>query len=225
MNFLKSFIKAERDKSIKMYEKYVGPIPLKYGEDGRLIAAEGNTKLDAFRHAYTSGRIAMKFGEVTANLLGQGYEVNNEYDNYRASKAHKLTPEQLKAEKNMDLWNNRVGREIAKTCKTEEELAEKLAQALKEGKLITDPNATSDQYEHTYTIEDMFSSFDKTKVLKQDISNKERFLKMADHEANKGNPGVAEMYQNMARQQGLIEDFFKSMPGRASQSSDNDDEL
>lgn len=180
-----------------------------------------NDGADAFRHAYAAGIITLKYGPIIASMYGSAYEVKNKIDNYLAKE--QLTSSQIARERDMDLANNKIGILLTQGCKSEEEFVERLIKAYAEGKLITDPNANSDKYGQTYTIEDMFKSFDETKVLKQDISNKERFLKMADHEANKGKPGVAEMYQNMARQQGLIEDFFKNMPGRASKSSDDDE--
>ncbi|KIE04775.1 hypothetical protein NF27_FX00360 [Candidatus Jidaibacter acanthamoeba] len=62
-------------------------------------------------------------------------------------KQHKAdTPESYSIEKNMDLWNNRAGRIAAIGCKTKEEFAQKLAQDLKDGKLITNPETDKREF-------------------------------------------------------------------------------
>ena len=50
-----------------------------------------NTELDAFRHAYTSGRFTQRYSEEIADILGRMNE---------------LLGGNPDAEKNMDLWNN-----------------------------------------------------------------------------------------------------------------------
>ena len=75
----------------------------------------------------------MEHGEERADQLGQLYEiVHNDNDEY---------------EKNMDLWNNDIGRELGKQAKSKEELVELLKDALNNGDLITDPYSDPRKYD------------------------------------------------------------------------------
>ena len=83
-----------------------------------------NTELDAFRHAYTSGRFTQRYSEEIADILGRMNE---------------LLGGNPDAEKNMDLWNNEVGRKCGKKTKSKQELASQLKKALERGELIITP--------------------------------------------------------------------------------------
>ena len=65
-----------------------------------------NDQYDAFRHAYTSALFADKFGADAAKWLGDKNE--GAYD--PNGKHQGMTQQQYNAEKNMDLWNNNLGR-------------------------------------------------------------------------------------------------------------------
>jgi hypothetical protein len=65
-----------------------------------------NDQYDAYRHALTSAWFTEKFGSDIAKILGDLNESNWDPDNPQGQ-----TKEQHAAEKNMDLWNNNVGRE------------------------------------------------------------------------------------------------------------------
>jgi len=86
-----------------------------------------NDAMDAFRHAYTSGVYAMERGEEYANILGVANEILGDMKG------------QPPLERNMDLWNNRVGRELAMTATSKDDLAQKIAIAIGLGDLIIDP--------------------------------------------------------------------------------------
>lgn len=62
-----------------------------------MISADNET--DAFRHAFLMASLARKYGNFTANIIGNMYEYSNN------------NPDTVQA-KEMDLWNNRIGREI-----------------------------------------------------------------------------------------------------------------
>jgi hypothetical protein len=125
------------------YEKYVGPIPVKTRSDGSTFRDTHNSKVDAFRHAYASGIMAMEYGENIANALGQGYELKGEYDNYKLPDGpRKQSTEQIIKENNMDLWNNKIGRDASIGCKSREQFVSKLVESLKDGKFITNPSDT-----------------------------------------------------------------------------------
>ena len=72
-------------------------------------------------------------------------------------------------------------------------------------------------------IESMFDAIDATNVLGEDISNRERFLKMAQHEQDQGNHDTAQRYEDLAKLQGEVEKFFDSLSGENKQ--DYKDEL
>ena len=82
---------------------------------------------DAFRHAYVSGVYTVEYDEKRAEWLGifqehipggGGSSPNSE------------------SSKNMDYWNNEVGRKYGKHAKSRKELAELLKKALENGELI-----------------------------------------------------------------------------------------
>lgn len=89
-----------------------------------------NDSEDAFRHAYASARLALDAGETVSHAMG----TLNEYKGMLLDKAGS-------AETGMDLWNNRVGREIARDLPsnaTPQEIAEAVHRALERGQLVSD---------------------------------------------------------------------------------------
>jgi hypothetical protein len=96
--------------------------------------------IDALRHAYVSGVFAQFYSESFAEFLGNMQEI---FPGYGAS-----SPTGEK-QKNMDLWNNRVGRKYGLKTKSREELFLKLLEALKAKELIIDPS-DSRKYEDNY---------------------------------------------------------------------------
>ena len=117
----------------------------KYGFD--MTKREGaysnthNNEADAFKHAYLSWLLSYKYGgDFVAEQLGNMHE--NE------------TPNAPYGEKNMDLWNNAMGREIAYDMKRElgedydllgddwasDYASRKIYEKIQNGELITNPN-------------------------------------------------------------------------------------
>lgn len=88
-----------------------------------------NGPLDAFRHAYASAAMAQDYGSATANIFGNANEINGDF-----------LHDQPASEKNMDLYNNKVGRDISVGTESRDQIAEKVYSALIAGTLITDPN-------------------------------------------------------------------------------------
>ena len=93
--------------------------------------------VDAFRHSYTSGVFTQVLNEKSADVLGQLQEANG--NGYGSTNNGDLS-------KNMDLWNNAVGRKYGKKSQSRNELAKCLQQALKDGQLIID---LSDKRQYT----------------------------------------------------------------------------
>ena len=115
-----------KSESEAYYEQLVGSL------DGKSFS---DTDVDAFRHAYVSGVFALERGGTVAALLGYANEVKGNWFGQSAASA------------NMDLWNNRVGRELAQTATSKSDLAQKVADALAAGDLITDPFNDTREYD------------------------------------------------------------------------------
>ncbi len=95
--------------------------------------AFSNNDVDAFRHAYVSGVYTQKYHELTANLLGQFNELMGDL-------IRKQPPEQ----KNMDLWNNEVGRSYGSSTSSKKDLADALKKEIENNGLITTTNQDED---------------------------------------------------------------------------------
>ena len=80
-------------------------------------------------HQGATTRWLQEFGETTANLLG----LLNEYDPFGAA-SNTIDPRS----RNMDLWNNKVGRKYGKKTNGRKTLLKLIHQALKNGELILD---------------------------------------------------------------------------------------
>ncbi|AIC10931.1 hypothetical protein LZ756_12985 [Xylella fastidiosa subsp. sandyi] len=87
-----------------------------------------NGEWDAFRHAYASEAMTREYGETAAHLFGDLNEIRGDFIH-----------NQPEYEKNMDKWNNSVGRNIGKDSASSDEIARRVYDAMKRGHLITDP--------------------------------------------------------------------------------------
>lgn len=87
---------------------------------------EAIDKRDAFRHAFVSGALSMNASEDYAHFFGDLYEVLTWNSN---------TP----SERNMDLWNNSVGRELSAIAEDEDDLAYLIYLAITSGTTINEP--------------------------------------------------------------------------------------
>lgn len=108
------------------FDEHIRPLPKK--PDGTIDTFKPgfqDNDIDAFRHAYVSGIFALEYGEKVALVLGW----MNEF----------VFPSMI-PDRNMDLWNNAIGRSLAKKQRTKGSLAAAVKDALSKGKLITTPN-------------------------------------------------------------------------------------
>lgn len=123
----------------------------KYSKKYRFKTTSGtrgwNDETDAFRHAYMQADLTVKANAGLSQIAGDLHELEGDLINKQSSK-----------EKNMDKWNNQVGRDIGKEINKEYNLAKrieliksgqmddvianKVAQKLNNGELITNPNDT-----------------------------------------------------------------------------------
>lgn len=182
----RDFIIEKSEEANQAYQQYVGPLPTTTLPSGRVVVDSHNTDVDAFRHAYIAGILAMEDSAISSNLKGEAYELIGQIKNFLHYYSEQMgydiepknkaeTPEAYAIEKNMDLWNNRAGRIAAEGCKTKDEFARKLAQDLKDGKLITNPETDTRQFERTSYPEtsgkENEGEFDKTTEENPSLNN------------------------------------------------------
>lgn len=82
---------------------------------------------DAFRHAFASAKLTQQYGEATASVLGSLHEYHGNF---------KGQPDK---ECGMDMWNNKMGREIGKSLPpgaTDDQISKAIVDAIKKGDLI-----------------------------------------------------------------------------------------
>lgn len=119
-------------EAYEYFDRRVRPLPK--NPDGRIdesgLGLDDND-VDAFRHAYVSGVFTQKYGERTANILG----LINEYS-LAGQYSHSMSPRS----RNMDFWNNRVGRKYGKRTRGRKTLLKLIHKALIRGELFVDLN-------------------------------------------------------------------------------------
>ncbi len=114
---------AERE-GYQYFDSHIRALPKK--PDGSIdtqLPGFGDNDVDAFRHAYVSGVLTHEYGEQVATLLGWMNELMPSSDSGRG--------------RNMDLWNNEIGRKLALKHKTRKALLAAIKHALESGQLIT----------------------------------------------------------------------------------------
>ncbi len=119
-----------RAEAYEYFDRHIRNLPK--NADGTVnVRSPGldDNDVDAFRHAYVSGVFTQEYGETGANFLG----LINELDPAGAA-SNSGSPRS----RNMDLWNNRVGRKYGKKTRGRKTLLKLIHQALKRGELIVD---------------------------------------------------------------------------------------
>ena len=112
-------------EAYRYYEQLSG-VPLARRPDGSFQSQGHNDAIDAFRHAYTSGR-------VTQIALGQQWLARRYGDDAEIGPAHPNDP----FEHRMDLWNNEAGRRLGDASSGRDALARETYAALRRGELVT----------------------------------------------------------------------------------------
>lgn len=128
-----------------------------YAKKYNLKITEGtkgwNDEGDAFRHAFMQASLSVKSTTGLSKVAGDFHEYQGDKDNHQDGR-----------EKNMDLWNNDLGRKIGEDIKREynfsqrtamikngqmdDVIADKIVQKIRKGELITSP-ADSRKYVET----------------------------------------------------------------------------
>ena len=124
------------NKTMKYQKKY------NFKSDSDPKKATWNNEADAFKHTFMQAVLSMRYNETFSHILGDKHEI----DGRRRG--------QDPGEENMDLWNNEIGRNIAKEIKNkikgkerlyskeqiEDMIAEQVMTRMKKGELITHPS-------------------------------------------------------------------------------------
>lgn len=134
-------VKKIDEKGSKHFLKYISKEVLKYHKIyGFHLGDAHNNEADAFRHAFMQAFLTCLSDDV-AKTLGNAHEENGNSRN------------QPSGEEQMDLWNNKMGREIGNKIKessnkkivnplsseVKDEIARKIIEYMRDGKLILDP--------------------------------------------------------------------------------------
>lgn len=96
--------------------------------DGKDYGGGYNDAADAFRHAFASAKMTLRYGETAANVMGALHEYHGNFGG------------QPEKECGMDMWNNKVGREVAGRLPkgaTDEQIGKAVMDSLNRGELIT----------------------------------------------------------------------------------------
>lgn len=150
------------NEAYQKYEHYVGLIAV----DAQGKKLTHNNDVDAFRHAYTAGSLTMDWSNITQqNLLSENYEIpswvlsdlgvnvaglgvevisSGEFLTKNITKINTAEFwQQLdgrRKESGMDVHNNWVGSNLSVGVFSKDQLAQKIANAIQTGDLITEPN-------------------------------------------------------------------------------------
>lgn len=134
INILSLKTKSELE-SYEFIDKYLRKLPR--ARDGSFDLFTGefyDNDVDAIRHAYTSGIFTQEYGEKVTQILGELNELIPLGGNSSSNNPNS---------KNMDLWNNSVGRKLGARSTGKLKLFKLILKALKKGELIIDPDNDS----------------------------------------------------------------------------------
>lgn len=107
----------------KFAERAANAASAKYGKKEEWMG-----KGDAFRHMAWQAMMAQKYGPTVANLVGQYHELP------LGRRLGAASQEQTDEEKQMDLFNNTIGRQIGVKAKNMDEMYKMLEDAITSGK-------------------------------------------------------------------------------------------
>lgn len=161
MNWPESLREESRDQLYSFVDKYYKKLPK---VDGKITGTGKeflDNDIDALRHAFVSGVFTQEYSEVVANVFG----LMNEWAPGLGSSSSYSSNS-----KNMDLWNNAVGRRYGKKTKGRFKLFKLLLKALKNGELIISPDTDSRKYNGK--VFDLENSKKKVIVIKESKKGK-----------------------------------------------------
>ena len=130
-----------------LYNRYMAEANAYASSFGLDPNSSHNGEWDAFRHAYASAEMTREYGAVSALIAGKLNEIKGD-----------LLHDQPDYERNMDDWNNAVGRDIGKGSTTSNDSAKQVYDALQRGDLIQDPKNDGRLYDG---VDDLLRKLEK----------------------------------------------------------------
>lgn len=122
---------ACENESYEFADRFIRKLPRK--SDGSFDLSSGefyDNDIDAIRHSYTAGIFTQEYGEKVTEILGDMNELVPLGGNSSSNSPNS---------KNMDLWNNRIGRKLGLKTLGKLKLFKLILKALKNDELIIDP--------------------------------------------------------------------------------------
>jgi hypothetical protein len=129
-----------------VYEQYMNEANTYAQQFGLDPRTSTDGEWDAFRHAYASAAMTMEYNEQIAHAFGELNEIKGDIK-------HNQSPEA----RNMDEWNNAIGRQIGDTATSKNEIADRVYQQLQNGGLIT---SKSDTRQYSDIVDDLIGDLD-----------------------------------------------------------------
>lgn len=127
---------------------------------GLSLKKDNDGAWDAFRHAYASAALSRERSPWMAHAFGDANEILG--DQYGS---------QFSFDKHMDRWNNAVGRRLAEGAADNDEIADRIHDALKKGDLITGPFQDARYYTGP-TLLPSLSDYDRNRIYKGELPPK-----------------------------------------------------
>ncbi len=119
-----------------LYNRYLQEANIYASQYGINPKTEIDGAWDAFRHAYASGAMTQEYSETAAHVFG---DLNEIYGDFIRNQSENV--------KNMDKWNNAVGRDIGKNVTSNnDDIARQVYEAIKRGDLIIDAKNDARRY-------------------------------------------------------------------------------
>lgn len=115
---------------------------------------------DAFRHAYASAAMSRERNPWMAHVYGDANEILG--DRYYSQRSF---------DKHMDRWNNAVGRRLVEGAADNDEIADRIHDALKRGDLIIDPFQDARYYTGP-TLLPSLSDYDRNSIYEGELPPK-----------------------------------------------------
>lgn len=105
-------------------------------ESAMLAGTGSGDQVDAFKHAFWMALLAQETNPKKALKLGNAHEKAN-YKSFKKCKRKGIPNRQDKASSEMDLWNNRLGSEIARSNSEagKDELIQLIIEAIRSGQM------------------------------------------------------------------------------------------
>lgn len=116
--------------------------------EGKDYGSGHNDAADAFRHAFASAKMTLRYGETAADVMGALHEYHGNFGG------------QPEKECGMDMWNNKAGRTVASRLPSgasDEQIGNAVMDSLKRGELIvalSDPR-TAQGLRELPTVDDL----------------------------------------------------------------------